>query len=109
MALTRSKIAVLAIASLAALWVAGLVFGLSWLYGRKVSALVGHSRQVVERELGPPTLDWGPMDFACAAEFPCSGPARGGPVFLYEEGRRGYYLFFDRAEELVSVQAVPRR
>lgn len=106
---SRSQVAVLAIAALAALWVVGLIFGLSWLYGRKVTALVGQTRKVVEHELGPPNEDWSPMDFACAAEFPCSGPARGGPVFLYEEGRRGYYLFFDRAEELVSVQAVPRR
>ena len=49
------------------------------------------------------------MDFACAEEFPCQDAVRGGPVFLYEEGRRGYYLFFDRAEELASVQSVPRR
>jgi hypothetical protein len=108
-ALSRSQVAVVVVAALAALWVAGLSFGLSFLYGEKVSALVGHSRRLVEKELGPPTQDWGPMDFECAAEFPCQGAARGGPVFLYAEGRRGYYLYFDRSEELVAVQAVPRR
>ena len=109
MALARSQVAVLALASLAALWVVGLIFGLSFLYARKVNALVGQTRKVVEHELGPPTHDWASMDFTCAAEFPCSGQAAGGPVFLYQEGRRGYYLYFDRAEELVSVQAVTRR
>lgn len=99
----------IALAALALLWVLGLTFGLSWIYGQKVSALVGQTRKVVEHELGPPTQDWGPMDFACAEEFPCHGEPRGGPVFLYAEGRRGYYLFFDPKEELVSVQAVRRR
>jgi hypothetical protein len=108
-ALSRSQVAVLALVALVGVWVAGLIFGLPWVYRQKVTALVGQTRKVVERELGPPTLDWGAMDFACAEEFPCRGEPRGGPVFLYEEGRRGYYLFFDRAEELVSVQAVPRR
>jgi hypothetical protein len=108
-ALSRSQFGVLALAGLVALWAVGLTFGLSWIYGQKVTALVGQTRKVVEHELGPPTQDWGPMDFACAEEFPCQGEARGGPVFLYAEGRRGYYLFFDRSEELSSVQAVPRR
>jgi hypothetical protein len=108
-ALSRSQIGVLVVAAFAGLWVVGLVAGLPWIYGQKVTALVGQTRKVVEHELGPPTQDWGPMDFACAEEFPCRGEPRGGPVFLYAEGRRGYYLFFDRAEELVSVQKVQRR
>ena len=108
-ALSRSQVAVVALVALAVLWGVGLTAGLSWLYREKVTALVGQTRKVVERELGPPSLDWGPMDFACAEEFPCQGEPRGGPVFLYEEGRRGYYLFFDHSEELVSVQVVPRR
>lgn len=108
-ALSRSQVAVLVVAALAVVWGLGLTSGLSWLYREKVTALVGQTRKVVERELGPPNQDWGTMDFACAEEFPCQGEPRGGPVFLYEEGRRGYYLFFDRSEELVSVQAVPRR
>ena len=108
-ALTRSQVAVLAVAGLAGLWGVGLTCGLSWLYREKVTALVGQTRKVVEHELGPPSRDWSPVDFACAEEFPCQDAVRGGPVFLYEEGRRGYYLFFDRAEELASVQSVPRR
>lgn len=108
-ALSRSQAGVVAVAALAALWVVGLTFGLPWIFGQKVAALVGQTRKVVEHELGPPTRDWGAMDFACAEEFPCRGEPRGGPVFLYAEGRRGYYLFFDHGEELVTVQAVPRR
>jgi hypothetical protein len=109
MALSRSQVGVIAVGALAALWVVGLTAGLSWVYGQKVTALVGQTRKVVEHELGPPTQDWGPMDFACAEEFPCRGDPLGGPVFLYAEGRRGYYLFFDRKEELVSVQTASRR
>jgi len=108
-ALSRSQVGVLAVAGFAGLWAIGLVAGLPWVYGQKVGALVGQTRRVVEHELGPPSHDWGPVDFACAEEFPCRVEPRGGPVFLYAEGRRGYYLFFDRGEELVSVQAVPRR
>lgn len=108
-ALSRSQVGVIVLLGLAALWAVGLTSGLSWLYAHKVTALVGQTRKVVEHELGPPSRDWGSMDFACAEEFPCQGGPRGGPVFLYAEGRRGYYLFFDRAEELVSVQTVRRR
>lgn len=108
-ALSRPQIGVVAVVVLAGLWAAGLLAGLPWIYRQKVTALVGQTRKVVEHELGPPSRDWGPMDFACAEEFPCQVEPRGGPVFLYAEGRRGYYLFFDRAEELVSVQTVRRR
>lgn len=108
-AFSRSQVGVLAVAAMAGLWAVGLFAGLPWIYRQKVTALVGQTRKVVEHELGPPTRDWEPMDFACAEEFPCQGEPRGGPVFLYAEGRRGYYLFFDRAEELVWVQTVRRR
>lgn len=109
MRVSRSQVAVLAVGSLAVLWVLGLVFGLSWMYGQKVAALVGQTKKVVEHQLGPPTRDWAAADFRCAEEFPCAGAGRGGPVFLYEDGRRGYYLYFDTTGELASVQAVTRR
>ena len=64
--MTRSRVAVLIIAGLAALWVLGLTLGLSWMYGQKVGALVGQTRAVVEHELGAPTQDWVSADFACA-------------------------------------------
>ena len=107
---SRSKAAVAVVIALAGAWIFGLLYGLPWVYGQKVHALVGQTRAVVEHELGPPTDDWGATDFQCDPAYPCGTTPQtpAGRVFLYAEGTRGYYLFFDRADELVSVQRVSR-
>ena len=105
----RSRIAVIFVAALAVGWVAWLTFGLAWVYGQKVNAMVGQARKVVDHQLGPPTADWTAADFQCAPDFPC-GDAKGraGRVYLYADGSRGYYLYFDAQELLVEVSKAQR-
>jgi hypothetical protein len=107
--LSGSQWAVIGLLVLVAGWLLVLTQGLAWMYGRKVRALVGQELAVVEKELGPPTRDWGLTRFSCAERYPCQGQARGGRVFLYADGRRGYYLYFDEKKVLAEVEAVLRR
>jgi hypothetical protein len=107
--LSGSQWLVIGLMALAVAWMLLLTQGLAWMYGQKVRALVGQKIPVVEKQLGPPTRDWAQNGFQCADNYPCEGQARGGPVFLYADGRRGYYLYFDGEKVLASVEKVRRR
>lgn len=109
MKLSGSQWTVIGLLALAGAWLLVLTQGLGWMYGQKVRALVGQPITVVEKELGPPTRDWGQTGFECAAPYPCQSPAHGGPVFLYADGRRGYYLYFDGQKVLAEVEVVRRQ
>ncbi len=78
------------------LWGAALFFGLPYLYGKKVEALVGQPVEVVERELGPPKRTWPDAVQACAETGHCR--AGKGPVLLYSDGEQGFYLWFDQGK-----------
>jgi hypothetical protein len=86
------------------LWGLALFVGLPFLYGKKVDALVGQPLAVVEGELGPAKREWTTGDFACDPHWPCSGVAKGGTVLLYADPSQSWYLYFDEAGLLRSVE-----
>jgi hypothetical protein len=104
----RSRLAVIIVAALAVAWVVWLTFGLAWVYGQKVNAMVGQTRKVVDHQLGPPTADWNAADVQCAPDFPCEAKSRGGRVYLYVDRSRGYYLYFDAQDQLAAVAKAQR-
>jgi hypothetical protein len=104
--LNRGKIAAVVMAGLALMWMGALFFGLPFLYGRRVEALVGQEVATVREQLGAPIQEWEGPNFTCQAAFPCSGPPAGGPVYLYAPPDRSQalYLYFDRERRLARVE-----
>ncbi len=105
--LNKSRLAAIVLGSFAALWAMALFFGIPFLYGKKVEALVGHPLATVRGQLGPPTREWESANFCCDPGFPCD-PAKlsGGPVQMYSDGSQAWYLYFDRAALLAQLELV---
>ena len=99
----RSRLAVGLIVALTVGWAVVLFWGLPFLYGRKVTALVGHDEDTVRQELGPPTRAWDSPDFVCDRPQGCGGQSAGGPVWLYADGEQHWYLFFDAKGRLAMA------
>jgi hypothetical protein len=101
------RLAAVAMGGVALLWAAMLFLGIPLLYGKKVEALVGQPREVVEGQLGPPTRVWSANEFSCDQRFPCDPSlARGGSVSMYSDGKQAWYLYFDADEKLAQLEAV---
>src|SRR5690349_25053440 len=108
MAINRNKLAAVILGGMALFWLLALFFGVPYLMSRKITALVGHDVATVEREIGQPTRQWGPTEFACDPSFPCKEQPAGGPVYLYadREKKQGWYLFFDDKARLAKLEPV---
>ena len=105
--MNKSKLAAIILGGLALLWAAALFFGIPFLYGRKVEALLGQDAQTVRGQLGPPSKELSTTPFACDPKFPCTpGKLRGGPVWLYESSDQAWYLYLDAAGKLAALEAV---
>jgi hypothetical protein len=73
-----------------ALWGLALFVGLPFLYGKKVSALVGQPASTVRQELGPPKDERQLPD--------------GGRVLRYADGEQGWFLVIGDGQRLVAVR-----
>jgi hypothetical protein len=103
----KSKAVAVVLASFAVLWALFLFFGLPFIYGKKVEALVGQPRAVIDEQLGTPTREWPPSAFACDPLFACDAAKQaGGPVLLYADPKttQAWYLYFDGKGALAAVQ-----
>lgn len=99
------------LALLCGLWFLALFVGLPHIYSKKVHALMGQPKAVVESALGSPVQTWSAGDFASAPGFPAESKPAGGPVYLYvdSQAKQGYYLFFDSGGSLVGLESSPSR
>jgi hypothetical protein len=103
----KSRIVAAGLAVLAVGWAIFLFAGMPFIYGKKVEALVGQPRSVIDDQLGKATREWPPDGFACDPRFSCdSAKARGGPVLLYADNvnTQAWYLYFDPQGSLAAVQ-----
>src|SRR6185436_17123947 len=103
----KSRIVAAVLAAFAIGWAVFLFAGMPFIYGKKVEALVGQPRAVIDEQLGKATREWPADGFACDPRFRCdSSKTRGGAVLLYADNvnTQAWYLYFDQQGSLAAVQ-----